>query len=210
MIYIVSGFVLILIAVLLELYFTRRRFAEISAQLTDLQMETQRRAAAASKAAATAASVYEQLRKDILDLSDQLAREQTQRLDMEERLLRQRPASGISPETPARILTQEQETEAVKTLREFGGTAVSVIEIEDPEAGPLACQITQIARNGGLDVAVSRFGALVPAQYGIICTHGPKEPAAAALVRLLRSFNLLVYDRTGSPDQFEILVGLKP
>ena len=62
MIYIVSGFVLILIAVLLELYFTRRRFAEISDQLTDLQMDTQKRAAAASKAAGTAAFVYEQRR----------------------------------------------------------------------------------------------------------------------------------------------------
>jgi hypothetical protein len=210
MIYIVSGFVLILIAVLLELYITRRRFAEISDQLTDLQMGMQKRAAAASKAAATAAFVYEQLREDILDLSSQLEREQTLRQEMEERLLRQRPVSSISPETPPRVLTTEQEAEAVKILREFAGTVVSVIEIEDPEAEPLAGQITQIARDGGLEVAVSRFGALVPAQYGVICTHGPKDPAATALVRLLRSFNLLVFDRTGSPDQFEILVGLKP
>jgi hypothetical protein len=205
-----GGFAVILIAVLLALVVSHRRSARIETQLTNFQLETQRRAAAATKAAAAAALAQEQLRKDILNLSTKLEREQELRLEMEERILRQRAVSGVSPETPPRVLTAEQEAEAVGILREFSGTTVSVIEIEDPEAGPLACQITRIIRNGGLEAAVSRFGALVPAQYGIICTHGPKEPVAAAMVRLLRSFNLLVYDRTGAPDQFEILVGLKP
>ena len=125
-------------------------------------------------------------------------------------MLLQRPVSRVSPETRPRVLTPHQEEEAVRILREFAGTCVSVIQIEDPEAGPLACQITRIVRNAKLQVEISRFGALVPAQYGIICTHESKEPAAAALVRLLRSFNLLVYDRAGTQDQFEVLVGFKP
>jgi hypothetical protein len=213
----IAGFALILIAALLAAHSSRRRSAEQEAESTKVQLEIKKRltaanqrAAAANEAAASAALAQEQLRKEILDLSVQLEREKRLRLEMEERILRQRPVSRVSPETPPRVLTAWQENETVRILCEFAGTCFSVIEIEDPEAGPLARQIVRIALNAGLQAAVSRFGALVPAQYGIICTHGPKEPAAAALVRLLRSFNLLVYERAGTPGQVEIVVGLKP
>ena len=212
-----AGFALTVIIALLAVYSFRRRSAERETEFTRIQLEIRKRlsaanqrAAAANEAAASAALAQEQLRKEILDLSVQLEREKRLRLEMEDRVLRQRPMSDLSPETPPRVLTAEQEQEAVRILREFAGTCVSVIEIADPEAGPLACQITRIVRNAELQVAISHFGSLVPAQYGIICTHGPKEPAPAALVQLLRSFNLLVYDRAGTPGQFEVLVGFKP
>src|SRR5215471_3274224 len=211
-----TGTVLIVIAALLSI-FSRRRSQEKRTQFTKLQLDAEKRvadankrAAAADEAAASAARALEELRKKILALSGELEHEKRLRLEMEERVLRQRPLSRVSPETPPRVLTAGQEEQAVTILREFAGTPVSMIETEDPEARPLACQITRIVRNAELQVAVRQYGALVPAQYGIICTHGPKEPAAAAFVHLLRSFNLLVYDRAGTPGQFEILVGLKP
>lgn len=211
-----TGTVLIVIAALLSI-FSRRRSQEKRTQFTKLQLDAEKRvadankrAAAADEAAVSAARALEQLRKEILALSGELEHEKRLRLEMEERVLRQRPLSRVSPETPPRVLAAGQEEQAVRMLREFAGTPVSMIEIEDPEAGPLACQITRIVRNAELQVAISQYDALVPAQYGIICTHGPKEPAAVAFVHLLRSFNLLVYDRAGTPGQFEILVGLKP
>ena len=212
-----AGFALTVIIALLAVYSFRRRSAERETESTRIQLEIRKRlsaanqrAAAANEAAASAALAQEQLRKEILDLSVQLEREKRLRLELEDRVLRPHAMSHLSPETLPRVLTAEQEEEAVRILREFAGTCVSVIEIVDPEAGPLACQITRIVRNAELQVAISRRGALVPAQYGIICTHGSKEPAAAALVQLLRSFKLLVYDRAGTPGQFEVLVGLKP
>jgi hypothetical protein len=212
----IVGFVFILIAALLAVYFSNRRSVEKEAQFKKLQLEAQRRVAAANKRAAaaneaarSAASAQEQLRKEMLDLSAQLEHERKLRLEMEERMLRLRAASRVNPETPQRVLSAEQEEEGIRILLEFAGTAVSVIEIEDPEAGPLASQILRILRNAELQVAVRSVSTLVPAQYGIICTHGAREPAAA-VIRLLRSFNLLVYDRAGTPGQFEILVGLKP
>ena len=211
-----AGTALIVIAALLSI-FSHRRSEQKRIQFTKLQLDAEKRvadankrAAAADEAAASATRALEQLRREILTLSAELEHEKKLRLEMEERVLLQRPLSRVSPETPPRVLTAGQEEEAVKILREFAGTPVSMIETEDPEAGPLACQITRIVRNAELQVAISQYGALVPAQYGIICTHGPKEPAAAAFVHLLRSFNLLVYDRAGTPGQFEILVGLKP
>ena len=211
-----AGSASIVIAAVLAI-FSHRRSEEKRTQFTKLQLDAEKRvadankrAATADEAAASAARVLEQLRKEILALSVELEHEKRLRLEMEERVLRQRPLSRVSPETPPRVLAAGQEEQAVRMLREFAGTPVSMIEIEDPEAGPLACQITRIVRNAELQVAVSQYGALVPEQYGIICTHGPKEPAAAAFVHLLRSFDLLVYDRAGAPGQFEILVGLKP
>ena len=211
-----AGTALIVIAALLSI-FSHRRSEQKRTQFTKLQLDAEKRVAdakkraeAADEAAASAVLAQEQLRTEILALSVELEHEKGLRLEMEERVLRQRPVSRVSPETPPRVLAAGQEEEAVKILREFAGTPVSMIETEDPEAGPLACQITRIVRNAELQVAISQYGALVPAQYGIICTHGPKEPAAAAFVHLLRSFNLLVYDRAGTAGQFEILVGLKP
>ena len=213
----IAGSALILIAALLAAYLSHRRSTEKENQWSKTQLELQKRVAAANQraavanqSAALAARAQNELRKEILDLSLRLEREEKLRLELEERLLRQRSVSRIQPESPPRVLTEWQEQEAVRTLREFAGTAVSLIEIDDPEAGPLACQITRMFRTAELQAAVSHFGALVPAQYGIICTHGPKEPAAVALIRLLRSFNLLVYERAGTEGEFELLVGLKP
>jgi hypothetical protein len=59
-------------------------------------------------------------------------------------------------------------------------------------------------------IHVSRFGALVPPQHGIVCTHDANNPAATALVKTLRSFDLTVYERSGAEGQFDILVGLRP
>jgi hypothetical protein len=212
-----AGSALIVIAAALLAIFSHRRSEGKRTQFTKLQLDAEKRvadankrAAAADEAAASAARAEEQLRKEILGLSVELEHEKRLRQEVEERVLRQRPLGRVSPETPPRVLTAGQEERAIRILREFASTPVSMIEIEDPEAGPLACQITRIVRAAELQVAVSHYGALVPAQYGIICTHGPEEPAAAAFVHLLRSFNLLVYDRAGTPGQFEILVGLKP
>jgi hypothetical protein len=211
-----AGFALIVIAARLAIL-SHRRSEEKRTQFTKLQLDAEKRvadankrAAAADEAAASAARDLEQLRKEVFTLSEEVEHEKRLRLEMEERVRRRRPLNRVRPETPSRVLTAGQEEQAVRILREFAGTPVSMIETKDPEAGPLACQITRIARKAELQVAVSQYGALVPAQYGIICTHGPKEPAAAAFVRLLRSFNLVVYDRAGTPGQFEILVGLKP
>src|SRR5215470_6136076 len=212
-----AGSALIVIAAALLSIFSHRRSEEKRTQFAKLQLDAEKRvadankrAATADEAAASAARAQEQLRKEILALSVELEHEKRLRLEMEERVLRQRPLSRVSPETPPRVLAAGQEEQAVRMLRKFAGTPVSMIETEDPEARPLACQITRIVRNAELEVATSQYDALVPAQYGIICTHGPKEPAAAAFVHLLRSFGLLVYDRAGGPGQFEILVGLKP
>jgi hypothetical protein len=205
----VAGSALVLLSAVVAI-FAYRRFREKETQLTKLQLDTERRVAAANEAADSAAREREQLRKEVLGLSAELEREKRLRLELDERVLRQRPVCRVSPEVRPRVLTAGQEEEAVRTLRHFAGTRVSMIEIEDPEAGPLACQITRIVRNAELRVEVSHLGALVPAQYGIICIHGPKEAAAEAFVRMVRGFDLLVYERAGNAGEFEIVVGLKP
>jgi hypothetical protein len=79
----------------------------------------------------------------------------------------------------------------------------------DPEAGALARQISSVLEKAGCHVFGSRVGALVPAQYGVICAHRPGDGAASALISSLRSVHLLVYDRSESVDQFQVIVGLK-
>jgi hypothetical protein len=211
----IAGSALVLLSALLTVL-SYRRYREKENQLTKLQLDTQRRLAdadkrveAANEAAVSAALAQEQLRKEILALSVQLEREKRLRLEMEERVLRQRAVSRVGPEGPPRVLTAGQEEEGVRIMREFAGTNVSVIEIEDPEAGPLAGQITRIVRGAELLVEVCHFGCLVPAQYGIICTHGPGEAAAVAFVRMMRGFDLVVYERAGKAGEFEIVVGLR-
>src|SRR5215475_10954919 len=163
-----AGSALVVIAALLAI-FSHRRSEEKRTRFTKLQLDAEKRVAdankrtaAADEAAASAARALEQLREENLALSVELEHEKRLRLEMEERVLRQRQ------EPPPRILTAGQEEQAVRILREFAGTPVSMIEIEDPEAGPLACQIARIVRNAELQVAVSQYGALVPEQYGII------------------------------------------
>jgi len=123
-------------------------------------------------------------------------------------------ASSTPPATPSqagpRVLTFDQERVLAETMRHFGESFVSVIELGDAEAGPLARQITTALQNAKLNVVVNKFGALLPPQHGVICTHGPNDTAAAELVKTLRSFNLTVYERNGTSGQFEVLVGLNP
>jgi hypothetical protein len=211
----IAGSALILISAVLTI-FSYRRYREKENQLTKLQLDTQRRVAeanqraeAASEAAASAAGDREQLRIEILALSVELERERTLRLKMEERVLRQAPVGRVNPEGPPRVLTAGQEEEGVRIMREFAGTVVCMIEIEDPEAGPLAGQIQRIVRGAELQVEVCHFAALVPSQYGIICTHGPGEAAAVAFVKMMRGFDLVVYERAGTAGEFEIVVGLR-
>jgi hypothetical protein len=211
----IAGSALILISAVLTIL-SYRRYREKENQLTKLQLDTQRRLAeadkraeAANEAAASAVRERERLREEIAALSTELEREKTLRRKMEERVLRPGPVGRVSPEGPPRVLTAGQEEEAVRIMREFAGTVLCMIEIEDPEAGPLAGQIQRMLREAGLQVEVCHFAALVPEQYGIICTHGPGEAAPVAFVKMMRGFDLVVYERAGKAGEFEIVVGLK-
>jgi hypothetical protein len=115
-----------------------------------------------------------------------------------------------SSNTGPRVLTFDQERVLAEAMRHFGDSFVSVIELGDTEAGPLARQITTALQNAKLNVVVNKFGALLPPQHGVICTHAPNDTAAAEFVKALRSFNLTVYERNGTTGQFEVLVGLNP
>jgi hypothetical protein len=95
-------------------------------------------------------------------------------------------------------------------MSRFPGVRASLIELGDVEAGALARDLSRLLQEAKWNIFVSRFGALVPPQHGIVCTHDTKNAAATELVRTLRSFNLTVYERSGTEDQFEILIGLKP
>jgi hypothetical protein len=119
-----------------------------------------------------------------------------------------KPASNAN--AGPRVLTSDQERLLAETMRQFGDAFVSVIELGDAEAGPLARQIATALQSAKLNVVVNKFGALLPPQHGVICTHGPNDTAAAELVKTLRSFNLTVYERGGTTGQFEVLVGLNP
>jgi hypothetical protein len=130
------------------------------------------------------------------------------RLEMEERL-----AKGVARNRQPRVLTETQEQLLTTTMRRFTNEHVSLVEIGDTEATPLARQINTALSNAEWSIAVSRFGALAPPQYGIICTHAPSDLAAVALVETLRSFKLTVYERNSngnSSGRLEILVGLNP
>jgi hypothetical protein len=124
------------------------------------------------------------------------------------------PIASTVPTTPsptaARSLSVNQERVLAEAMRHFGDTFVSVIELGDSEAGPLARQITSALQNAKLNVVVNKFGALLPPQHGIICTHGPNDSVALEFVKTLRSFNLTVFERNGTNGQFEVLVGLNP
>ncbi len=119
------------------------------------------------------------------------------------------PVPPVYPTAP-RVLTPMQEQLLVSAMNHFAGGFASVVELADAEAGPLARQIAGLLQNAKLNVVVNRFGALLPPQYGVVCTHGPNDSAASEFVKTMRSFNLTVYERSGSAGQFEILVGLNP
>jgi hypothetical protein len=151
-----------------------------------------------------------QLRKENLQLSIQLEREKELRLEIAQRAGWPTVGAGTaSKNSRPRILTGEQEKLLVE-MRRFGEKPVTIIELGDPEAGSLARQIGTVLEKAQWHVVVSRVGALVPAQYGVICTHSPGDGPASALVGALRSMNLVVYERTQTVDQLQIIVGLKP
>jgi hypothetical protein len=169
-------------------------------------------AAQAQSQAAAATLTQEQLRKQNLELSIQLEQEKRMRLEVEERLAQQSP-KGVAKNGQPRVLTEAQEQLLTSTMRRFNNEHVSLVEISDAEAAPLARQINTALSNAEWSIAVSRFGALAPPQYGIICTHAPSDRAAVALVETLRSFKLTVYERNSNGNgsaRLEILVGLNP
>jgi hypothetical protein len=185
---------------------------QLSAQASEHAASANAAASEAQSEAANATLAQEKLRKENLQLSIQLEQEKRLRLEVQERLAQQpSPGKVIGQNGQPRVLTNQQEQALASTMRSFSDRRVAVIEIGDGEAGPLARQISAALSSGSWSVSVSRLGALVPPQYGIICTHGPADRAAAALVETLRSFDLTVYERNANGNsQFEILVGLKP
>jgi hypothetical protein len=219
---------LTIITTVMIVVLSHQRSAERDARLKTFQLDSEQRVAAANlrasesnvvaaKAVAEAQSMsltHEQLRKENLQLSVELERQKKLRLEIEERIAVQPPQPVVtrtSVQGGPRVLSPEQEQEFVSSLSPFGGTRVSLIELGDAEAGALARQITGLLQQAHWDVVVSRFGALVPPQHGVVCTHRPNDPTAAAVIKTLRSFNLTVYDRSGTTaEPFEIIVGLTP
>jgi hypothetical protein len=180
-------------------------------------------AAEAAKAESETASMtlaHEKLRKENLLLSTRLEEEKQRTLEAEERIARLpatpqpvadslAPVSRDVPQTP-RLLTTQQEQVLVDSLAGYRGSRVSIIELGDPEAGQLAQQITRLLQDAGWTVVVSRFGALVPPQHGVVCTHASGNAAGSAFVQTLRKLGTTVHARSGPPEQFEIIVGLQP
>lgn len=225
---------LTLIASVVAVFLSHQRATLRDAELKKVQAESAREiamanehSAAANERAASANAVasqaqfqvaaatltQEQLRKQNLELSIQLEQEKRLRLEAEERLSREGAKGVAGNGQPPRVLTEAQGQVLASTMRRFANEHVSLVEIVDIEAGPLARQINAALSNAQWSIAVNRFGALAPPQYGIICTHAPSDPAAVALVETLRSFNLTVHERNSNGNgsgRFEILVGLNP
>jgi hypothetical protein len=164
----------------------------------------------ANQRAASSDAVASQLRKDNLKLSLELEQEKRLRVETQEKLAQ----SQINPTAPvnasARILTGEQQETLTKTMNGFPGKRITMIELADPEAAALARQIAPALEKAQWSVFVTRVGGLAPAQYGIICAHSPNDAAAAALVSMMRSLDLIVYERNENIDQMQIIVGLRP
>jgi hypothetical protein len=150
-----------------------------------------------------------QLRKQNIQLSTELEREKQLRLEVEERVVRQ-PLLSANGNGRTHGLTTEQEESLLVEMRRFPEKRVTIIELADPAAGAMARQITTTLEKAQWNIVVNRVGALTPSQQGIICTHGPGDSAASAFVLALRSFNFIVYERTDSVDQFQIIVALNP
>jgi hypothetical protein len=221
--YIASVFLTLVLSVLV-VFLSNRRSALKSQELESLQaaaaerlaVATQRAAEADQRAAAAAAAAskaqsdaaaslreQEQLRKANLQLSMDLETEKRLRLELENQ------AAG-SVDGQQRIMTAEQVKLLSSAMTPFAGKSATIIQLADPEAGTLAAQIRSVLENSQWNVFVTQVGALTPPQQGIICTHAPADAAASALVSTLRSFKLIVYERTENVDRFQIIVGLRP
>jgi len=196
-------------------------------------------AAQAQAQAAAAALAEAKIRKENLQLAADLEHERNLRLQTEQTgaqqpSAQQTPAqqpsapqtgaqqppaqptpAAAEPQNPQpsaepRVLTAQQEESLLYGVRQFPQKHVTIIELGDSEAGALARQIASVLEKAGWQVFISPVGALVPPQYGVICTHNGGDAAASALIAGLRSENIIVYDRTEAVDQFQIIVGLKP
>jgi hypothetical protein len=164
--------------------------------------------AQAESRSAAATLAQEELRKQNLVLSVQLEQERKLRLEAEERAARGAAAATTASPKP-RTLSSEQAKVIASMLRGFAEKRVSIVELVDPEAGPLARQITSALSQAQWSPVVSRLGALTPPQFGIVCTHNGTDKAAIALVETLRSFSLTVYERkVEGLGTLEVLVGL--
>ena len=157
---------------------------------------------------AAAVLALTQLRIQNLQLSTELEQEKQLRLEFEQRIVRQPLISATGLNGRSRGLTAEQEESLLSEMRRYPEKRATVIELSDPEAGAMARQITSALEKAQWKVFVNRVGSLAPSQQGIICTHGPGDVAATAFVTALRSFNFIVYERTETVDQFQIIVAL--
>jgi hypothetical protein len=202
-------------------YLSHQRSASKDAEAKRLAAESAERvakaaqqSAEANERAASSDAVASQLRKDNLKLSIELEQEKRLRAETQEKLAGQtsQPAPPVpaASDAPARTLTSEQEEVLAKAMIGFAGKRVTIVELAEPEAAALARRITPALEKAQWSVFVTRVGGLAPPQYGIICAHAPNDAAGAALVSMLRSFNLIVYDRNEKIEQMQIIVGLKP
>lgn len=218
----IASISLMLAVTVLVVFVSQQRTAQRDAELKKVQANSAQAIAAANEHSASASAVLaeaesrtaaatlaqEELKKQNLVLAVQLEQERKLRLEAEERAARQAAAAASSAPEPRKLSSEQTETIA-SNLRRFAEKHVSILEIVDPEAGPLAEQITSALNGAQWAPVVSRFGALTPPQYGIICTHNETDKAAIALVETLRSFNLTVYERKSEGNgTLEILVGL--
>ena len=144
--------------------------------LKQIGMAEQRAADAASavvKAEAEAAAAYalaEQLRQEKGELQSKIERETRRRQEAEQRASAAASAAVAIPKVP-RIATSEQLQSVSAQLAAFRGVQVYMIELGDAEASRLSQQVIDAMHNAGWTVSVTRLGALVPPQYGIICTQ---------------------------------------
>jgi hypothetical protein len=222
----------------LNLERVQKQSAERLAAANQQSAEANQRAAALTKEvadaqakAAAAALAEARLQKENLQLSMDLERERSLRLEIQKRTTAQPPSAQqpLSPPAAAdrsaagtresktplppgqmRVLTAQQEEVLSGELRRFAEKSVTIIELGDPEPGSLARQLATILKGARWQVFVNHVGALVPPQYGVICTHTSGDDAASAFAKALRSAHLVVYERTNTVDQFQIIVGLKP
>ncbi|HEY2382830.1 MAG TPA: hypothetical protein VGK48_16770 [Terriglobia bacterium] len=220
---------LTLVVSVLAVFISQQRAAVRDAELKKVQADSAQQVALANERTASAAQhtaeanvvvaqaesrtaaatrAQEELRKQNLVLSVQLEQERKLRAEAEERAAREAAARTARTSAP-RKLTANQMQVIASTLRPFAGKHVTIVELVDPEAGPLAQQLTAALSQAQWSPVVSRFGALTPPQFGIVCTHSGTDKAAIALVETLRSFNLTVYERKAEGNStLELLVGL--
>lgn len=204
-----AGAVLLALALsVIAVFLSNQRAAlrDIELRKTEAQAQAQEQIASATHLLAQA-----QLTKENLQLSIELEREKRLRLEIEGRVAQHSPPLPADlQQTQGRAITGEQEALLLSALSSFGSRRAAMIELADQEAGALARQIRFVLEKAQWSIFVTRVGALAPPQQGIICSHSPGDQAASALVSTLRSFNMIVHERSEDVDQVQIIVGLKP